>query len=101
MTTYFEQECPLCDIPGEYCKVDARNVKYFKCGDCGMFQISRSAEKLLHSEYSNRKADYSAQVKKTPEDHLFFIRLRSHEFRQASDDKFQAEYTLKSALSLS
>lgn len=100
MATYFKQDCPLCDNPAEYGKVDAGNVKYFNCLHCGMFQISIGGEKRLAEELLQRKAAYSAQVKQTPQNHLFFIRLPVHEFRQRSDDRLQAEHTPKSEISL-
>ena len=100
MGTHYEQQCPLCDNPAEFCWVDAENVKYFDCSTCGMFQISKRAEKLLQDELPSRKPIYAATVKNTPEDHLLFIRMPSHEFRLQSDDPLQAEFTPKSDLSL-
>lgn len=47
MKTYYIQDCPLCMSVAEYCYVDARNRKYFKCPKCTYFQISRRAEELL------------------------------------------------------
>ena len=95
------QDCPLCDTPANFMLVDSGNVKYFDCSSCGMFQISKRAEKLLLSEHASRRPAYTSQVKLTPEDHLLFIRMPSHEFRQKSDDPLQADFTPKSELSLS
>jgi hypothetical protein len=100
VTIFHQQTCPLCDNTAEYGEVDAGNVKYFECPYCGMFQITIGAEKRLIEELPDRKATYSAQVKETPEEHLFFIRLPIREFRESSDDRLQAEFTPKSELSL-
>lgn len=98
MATFHKQACPLCDNPAEYGEVDAGNIKYFDCSNCGMFQISRGAEKRLETEFRDRKATYSIQVKETPKDHLLLIRLPVQEFREHSDDRLQAEFAPKSEL---
>lgn len=100
MATYIEQECPLCDSSAVYCWVDARNVKYYECVHCGMFQISKRAESLLLAEFPSRRAIYSAHVKNTPPEHLLFIRMPSREFREKNDDRLEAGYLPKSELSL-
>jgi hypothetical protein len=100
MATFHEQDCPLCDSPAEYGWVDGENRKYFQCPVCGYFQISKHAERLLLEYYQHRKAAYSALAKQAPEDHLLFIRMPSHEFRQNSDDKLQATHVAKTDLPL-
>ena len=95
------QDCPLCDTPANFIPVDSGNVKYFDCSSCGMFQISKRAETLLLSEHASRRPAYASKAKLTPEDHLLFIRMPSHESRQKSDDALQADFTPKSDLSLS
>ncbi|MNZ62189.1 hypothetical protein D3C78_803050 [compost metagenome] len=100
MENYLSQFCPLCENQAKYYKVDGGNVKYFNCPHCGYFQISTAAEKRLDRELSHRKMEYSAQVKQTPQNHLLFIGLPSHEFQQRSNDRLQAEFILKSELDL-
>lgn len=100
MAKHFKQNCILCNSPAEYCEVDAGNNKYFKCLNCGMFQISKRAEKILENELANRKPAYSAQAKATPPDHLLFIRTPALESQRINNEKLQAEYTSKSELCL-
>lgn len=100
MTEYIEQGCPLCDNPAVYCWVDQENVKYFDCASCGMFQISKRAERVLSDDLAASKSFYSRLVKKTPSEHLLFIRMPSDAFRKISSEKLQAEYTPKSQLPL-
>lgn len=100
MATFFDQDCSLCDSPAEYCWVDSRNRKYFKCTSCGYFQISKRAEDILLGRYHERRAAYAALAKQAPEHHLLFVRMPSHEFRQHSNDELEATYVQKADLPL-
>lgn len=100
MTTYYKQDCPLCDTEAEYYWVDRNNRKYFQCPSCTFFQISKRAEEVLAEKYKDRKPHYASQAPKAPNDHLLVIQMPDHKFRQHSDDKLQVAFVAKSELPL-
>jgi hypothetical protein len=100
MATYYKQECPLCDADAECCFVDYRNRKYFNCPKCTAFQISRRAEPLLLEEHPLRRSGYAAQAPLAPENHLFVVRMPSHDFRQTSDEPIEVGFVPKAELPL-
>ena len=50
-----QQRCPLCSNPAEYQLVRDKKTKHFYCTNCGQFQVSLDAEKLLEDGPSHWK----------------------------------------------
>lgn len=100
MATFHAQECPLCGAAAEYCWVDARNRKYFKCPSCTYFQISIRAEELLSERFNERRDAYALQAPRAPVDHMLVIRMPDQDHRERSSDPLQATFVPKSELPL-
>jgi len=100
LSTFYKQDCPLCDTDAEFGWVDQGNRKYFECPKCGFFQISKWADSRLSQGQKHRKAYYASQAQLAPENHLLVIRKPDHEFRQERDDELQASFVNKSELPL-
>lgn len=63
MKEKFESSCPLCKAKSEYYYVDHGNVKYFKCINCKLFQISEHAERIISNAPSEYLLGLSLQSK--------------------------------------
>ncbi len=100
MATLLNESCPLCETAAEYCWVDSRNRKYFKCPKCTFFQISTRAQKVLATTSAERRKRYAEQAPKAPADHLLVIRMPDAERRAGSTDILQASYVSKADLPL-
>ena len=100
MATHYDQNCPLCGADAEYCWVDHRNRKYFRCPNCTDFQISRRAEEVLAKHSQQRRDVYAAQAPRASENHLLVIRMPSEEFRQSSSDDLEVRFVSKTELPL-
>lgn len=100
MATYYQQNCPLCDTAAEYCWVDRRNRKYFKCPKCTFFQISKRAEVVLAEKHQDSKARYANLAHQVSDNHLLEICIPDHDFRQGCDDELQVAFVEKSKLPL-
>lgn len=90
MATYYTQDCPLCTSAAEYCYVDARNRKYFKCPNCTYFQISRRAEEFLSEKPPVFKDGLVNMAPRAPQESLLTIRMPS-----ATDLKDEPEVSIK------
>lgn len=100
MARFYKQDCPLCGASAEYCFVDARNRKYFKCPKCISFQISRRAEDLLAEQVSQWRRFYASKAPLAPSEHMLVICMSSHESRQESGNILQATFVNKEELPL-
>jgi hypothetical protein len=99
VSTYYDQDCPLCQTAAQFCWVDYRARKYFKCPKCTFFQISTWAENAL-AEHESRKVHYASLASRAPADHLFAITRADGELKEQSDDVFSASFVVKSNLPL-
>ncbi|MNG55971.1 hypothetical protein D3C79_140430 [compost metagenome] len=73
MKERFEATCPLCNNDGSYVLTDSDNYKIYKCSDCGGFEISTHAEKLVRDMPQERREFYSSLIAVAPEGHLLEI----------------------------
>lgn len=72
---YIEANCPLCAINSKYYEVDHADKKYFKCSNCGKFQITIQAEEMLKAAPTTWKENASKTSKQLPDDKLLLIFL--------------------------
>jgi len=70
-----KQDCPLCGSPADYCLVDFSKCKYFECANCGLFQISLRAEKVLLQAPQQWREGYAKRARQAPEEHALVIRV--------------------------
>ncbi|CAI0698029.1 Uncharacterised protein [Serratia fonticola] len=73
MKEKFEAACPLCDTDGSYTLIDSDNYKIYECSDCGVFEISTHAEKLIREMASERRAFYASLARSAPEKQILEI----------------------------
>lgn len=73
MKERFESTCPLCDSAGSYVFTDSSNYIAYKCVECGIFEISTHAEKLVRNMPPERRAFYASLANTTPEEPLLEI----------------------------
>jgi Zn-finger nucleic acid-binding protein len=52
-------KCPLCDVNATFDFRDRKNIRFFHCGTCGDFFISRSAINWLNKKEPHRKAHFA------------------------------------------
>lgn len=101
MASFYRGACPFCNEEAEYCYVDARNRKYYKCPRCSYFQISRRAEEILQEESPQLKQIYASRSPEAPEGSLFVVLMPTAIHRmEHPDDKLEAAFINKSDLPL-
>lgn len=66
MKERFESTCPLCGGNGSYVFADADNYKAYTCTDCGIFEISTHAEKVLKDMLPQRQSFYASLARSAP-----------------------------------
>lgn len=92
----FNQDCPLCGAPADYCWVDYGNRKYFDCPNCTLFQISRRAEKIVLDAPTERRSNFAKQAMAAPKEYALLIRIPSPP--READSTVSGEYVLRSEL---
>lgn len=70
-----QQRCPLCTNPAEYRWVHHKKTKHFYCTNCGQFQISLNAEKLLERGPSHWKINLPKLARDHPYGQTLVIAL--------------------------
>lgn len=60
-------ECPLCNTGAVYSFTDYGKYKMYRCPDCGIYEISVSAEKKVRNKATERRQQISTLSVNTPE----------------------------------
>ena len=66
MTERFDSDCPLCGSTASYGLTDAENFKAYTCPDCGIFEVSTHAERLVREMSLERRASYVSLIESAP-----------------------------------
>jgi hypothetical protein len=70
-----QQRCPLCSNPSEYRLIQQKKTKHFYCTNCGQFQISFDAEKLLEKGPAHWKINLPKLARDHPYGNTLVIAL--------------------------
>ncbi|MGM3172540.1 hypothetical protein [Dickeya lacustris] len=66
MKERFDADCPLCGGSASYVFTDAENFKAYTCPDCGIFEVSIHAERLVKEMPQERRAFYVSLIESAP-----------------------------------
>lgn len=69
-------ECPLCDTGVSFNFTDHENYKLIQCPDCGIFEISVGAERMLRDRYMEQRLEYAELSRNAPKGQMLVIKLK-------------------------
>lgn len=94
-----QDPCPLCAASAEHYFVDYNVRKYYRCPNCGLFQITVKAELRLLQGPQAWRDNYAAMAKRAGEDEALVISCPSAPSRsEGAEAAIQAKFTPRSEL---